>query len=68
MVFNDNMVAQAVAAPLREGGGGEATDVYQDLLLTVFNPYRALHGNFHLDSTSSYAAYLSSAFITFTDY
>lgn len=51
MVFNDNMVAQAVAAPLREreiGGGGvgqgliseEAKDVYQALLLTVLTPIR----------------------------
>lgn len=50
MVFNDNMVAQAVAAPLREEGGGggvgqglisgEAKDVYQALPLTVLTPIR----------------------------
>jgi len=55
MIFNDNMVAQAVAAPLREreregggggGGGGQGLisvvgkDVYQALLLTALTPIR----------------------------
>lgn len=50
MVFNDNMVAQAVAAPLRERGGGggvgqgliskKAKDVYQALLLTILTPIK----------------------------
>lgn len=53
MVFNDNMVAQAETAPLREREGGrgggrarqglineEAKDVYQALLLTVLTPIR----------------------------
>lgn len=54
MVFNDNMVAQAVAAPQREQGVGggwrgliseEAGDVYRALPLAVLNPHRALHGD-----------------------
>lgn len=75
-VFNDNMVAQAVAAPLRESerarGGGkarqgliseEAKDVYEALPLTVLTPIRhSVEIRHDFDSTREYADYLSLGF------
>lgn len=76
-IFNDNMVAQAVAAPLRgrggEGGGGgkarqgliseEAKDVYEALPLAALTPIRhSVEIRHHFDSAGEYADYLSSGF------